>query len=124
MLNKRLVAGIHAVIILACVILLERDFDYTALFIIIIGLGVLLICYIVSRAIKLRYIPKFDVLIAFCCVVIWIALFYTTPAWSRLTHWGPIVYIIFGFVALVFLVCLLFTNLVVFIIKLFKSKRG
>lgn len=121
MLNKGLVAGIHASIILACVILLEWKFGYTtALFIILIGLGGLLICYIVSCAIKLRYIHWLDVLMAFCCIAIWIAILFTVDAWSRLSGQDALVYLFFGFFALVFLVCLLIINLVVFIIRWIK----
>ena len=119
-----LVAGIHAAIILACVIFLERNSDIIAFFIMLIGLGGLLIHYIASCAIKLKYIPQFNVFMAFCSVAIWIAIMFTAHAWTRLTGWGPLVYLFFGFFALVFLVCLLFMNLVVFVIKWFKSKRG
>lgn len=122
--NKKYVIIAHVGIILT-VLGTSEPFDSAifALWVMIIGLGLFLTYYFIFNLIKLKYIPIFDILIAFFNILIWIVLLATCYYWSNITGWDGIVYVIYPFIIGIFFICLLIMNLVVYIIKLVQRKK-
>jgi len=122
--NKEYITITHIAVILA-VLGSSEPFDRADIspWVMIISLGLLLICYFIFRAIKLKYIPNFDILIAFCDILIWLALLYTADYWSNITGWDSLIYVVYPFITGIFFICLLVMNLVVYIIKWVQAKK-
>ena len=93
-----------------------------SLWVMMISLGLLLICYFMFRAAQLKYIPMFDVFIALCNVLLWFVLGITSEYWSNITGWDGLVHVIYPIYSVIFAICLLVMNLFVLVIKWVKSK--
>ena len=89
----------------------------------IFGLGLLLVCYFVFRVIELIYIPKFHIGIACCSVLFWVAALCTCDFWSNIGGWNRLIYVIYPCFAVIFFLCLLLMNLVVFVIRWVQTKK-
>lgn len=114
----------HIVIILAALGSSE-PFDRVDIspWVMIIGLGVLLIYHLLYHVRKLSYIPKFDLFIAFFHALFWIAVMPTVQRWSNITGLNLLIYAVYPFMAGAFFVCLLVLNLIVYIIKRVQARH-
>ena len=94
-----------------------------SLLVIIFSLTLLLIYYFFMRAIKLLYIPKFDIIIAFSSFLFWVAALFLSEYWSNISGWDRLIYLFYPVVAGIFLICIVVMNIVVYIIKKVQEKK-
>lgn len=115
--NKYIIIA-HVAMILAVLISSEL-FDSVEIssWIMVISLGLLTIYYIVFHVVKLKYIPKSDMLIALCDIAIWLALLATFVHWSNLSGFDRLIYVVYPILAGIFFICLLILNFIVFLVK-------
>ena len=88
----------------------------------VICLGLLLVFYFLVCTVKLKYIPRFDFLIALCSAMIWVVLLFTVDYWSNITGWDRLIYAIYPLITGIFIVCLLVMNIIIHVIKSIRRK--
>lgn len=91
--------------------------------IMLISLSLLLIYYLGFYALKLKYIPKSNILISFCDVIIWFILLNKVNSWTNLIGWDRFIYIVYPFIEGSFFLCLLTINFIICIIKRKKKMQ-
>jgi hypothetical protein len=84
----------------------------------IIFLGLLLLYYFGYSVSNNKYVPKFDIIIGLMFSIITIPLYFLLiDTYSRVSGLETLAYLSYWIVIWIFLICLLFINLIVFFIK-------
>lgn len=116
---------VHIAIILCVVIGTEhlgkqRDATGFAL----AGLVPLAAYYLFFRAIRLQYVDRLELLINLGAIVVWIALIMTMDSWSGQRGWfAGFGYVMVTLQIVMFLVIVLFMNLVVHIVRRVRKRK-
>lgn len=118
--SRKFIATMHIVIFLAVLASIKLDIVGVSPAVILCCLALLalmLIYYIILYAIKLTYIPKFDLYVALCLILVWVFLLFTSPYWSNLDGWAIFIHYACPLTMVLFFLCLIIINLIVYLIN-------